>query len=288
MTMNGVVLQSSILNYNEEMPGLDNSFVNNLPTYAAIAWYHNKLPNKPKELAPFLEKVRHFASTEYAHALSLGQTLSDAEENAIAEQLHQYTGLSIKYLKETNLEIDPSRFRKELLRDERLTVGRYDGRFMSVDKDAAGETPDTDASDTAIGGAYTAAFNYYLANDLKYSSKTPYKVMADAIMHWDWKHAAPHSHWPVPMPFVVDDLGNAMRTNPYLKVFSANGYFDLATPFFETEYDLAHMDLPKNLQKNLTFGYYPSGHMIYLNPVAQKELWKDLEKFYDSATVSKK
>lgn len=285
VTMNGVVLVSSILNYGAEMPGLDREYINNLPTYAAIAWYHNKLANKPAELAPFLKEVRDFASGEYAHALAQGQNISESEADAVAQKLHQYTGLSVQYIKEANLQVDPSRFRKELMRDERLTVGRYDGRFMGIDEDAAGETPDTDASDTAVTGAFVAAFNSYLANDLKFDSKVPYKLFAmDAIRTWDWKHAVPGSHWPVPMPYVVADLGNAMRTNPYLKVFSANGYFDLATPFFGTEFDLAHMALPKSLQKNLQFGYYPSGHMIYLNPTAHKELADDLEKFYDQAT----
>lgn len=285
MSMNGVVLVSSILNYGALMPGLDRGYINDLPTYAAIAWYHNKLPNRPEKLAPFLEKVRAFARDDYAHALSLGQKLGDSERKQVAETMHQYTGLPVKYLLDANLRVGQGQFRKELLRDQHLTVGRYDGRFEGVDMNAIGETPDTDPSDTAVSGAFVAAFNHYLTNDLKYSHKLPYKLFANqAIQVWDWKHSSPGSYWPIPMPYVVQDLGNAMRTNPYLQVFSANGYFDLATPFFGTEFDLAHMQLPAKLQKNLHFGYYPSGHMIYLNPKALTSLSQDLEQFYSNTT----
>ncbi|HST27335.1 MAG TPA: peptidase S10 [Rudaea sp.] len=280
---NGVVLLSSILNYAEHLPGLDINYVNYLPSYAAIAWYHDKLPNKPATLEPFLTQVRDFARGDYQVALSKGAALSDAERDAIAEKLHAYTGLSVQYLKEANLRVNPSRFRKELLRGERLTMGRYDARFEGVDSDSAGENPESDPSDTAIGGAFTAAFNDYLVRELHYPSDVPYKVTAGAIREWDWKHKVPGSMRPVPLPIMVDDLGATMRENPHLKVLSANGYFDLATPFFATEYDLAHLGLDAKLRNNVSFTYYPSGHMVYLNVDALKQFKGDLTKFYDSA-----
>jgi carboxypeptidase C (cathepsin A) len=284
IALNGVTLMSSILNYGLLLPGSDMRYQLYLPTYAAIAWYHHKLPQQPADLKAFLDGVRHFADTDYARALAQGQNLPQAEADAVAQKLHQYTGLSVEYLKRTHLRVDAGRFRKELLRDEARTVGRYDGRFMGIDEDSAGETPDYDPSDTAISPAFTAAFNAYLDGTLKYKHDQPYKVMADAIKDWDWKHRAAGSRRKMPMPYVAGDLAQAMRENPGLRVFSANGYFDLATPFHVTEYDIDHMELDPSIRGHVTFGYYPSGHMIYLHPEALHALKADLAKFYDMAT----
>jgi carboxypeptidase C (cathepsin A) len=152
--------------------------------------------------------------------------------------------------------------------------------------DAAGEQPETDPADTAIRGAFTAAFNDYIVRELNYTSDVPYATSANgANRDWDWKHALRGQMRPAPLPITVPDLSEAMRTNPHLKVMSANGWFDLATPFFATEYDLAHMDIDPKLRSNLTFTYYPSGHMVYLNLEAAKQFKADLAKFYDSATA---
>jgi carboxypeptidase C (cathepsin A) len=286
MAFNGVVLLSSILNYGAISPGLDNSYIGDLPTFAAIAWYHDRLPNKPAELAPFLDQVRAFARGEYAEALWLGQNLPKAREDAIAAKLHNYIGLSVDYLEKANLRVDASRFRKELLRDERRTVGRYDARYEGIDLDAAGERPEYDASDTAIGDAFTAAFHDYLARELHYTSDLEYRTTAyKVIKDWDWKHAEPRSFRAQRVPYVAGDLARAMRENPKLKVLSANGYFDLATPFFRTEYDLSHMELDPSLRGNLEFRYYPSGHMVYLNVDALHAFKADLATFYDGATA---
>ena len=286
IALNGVVLLSSILNYASRMPGLDNDYVNLLPSYAAIAWYHNKIANRPATLEPYLTEVRNFARGDYAVALNKGQDLTTAERDAIAERMSKYTGLSAAYLKEANLRVSQPRFRKELLRDERRTLGRYDGRFEGIDMDAAGETPETDPADTAIRGAFTAAFNDYIVRELNYTSDVAYATSAgSAIREWDWKHALRGQTRPVPLPIMIADLSEAMRTNPHLKVMSANGWFDLATPFFATEYDLAHMDIDPKLRSNLTFTYYPSGHMVYLNLEAAKQFKADLAKFYDSAAT---
>jgi carboxypeptidase C (cathepsin A) len=290
MNFNGVVLLSSVLDYETLIsPGLDEPYVNALPTYAAIAWYHDKLPHKPADLPAFLQQVRDFASGEYAQALAKGHALPAAQEDALATKLHEFTGLSVAYLKEANLRVNPARFRKELLRDERRTLGRYDARFEGTDFDAAGEIPASDPSETAIKGAFAAAFNSYLADELNYSHDTPYQIFSTdfSYKNWDWKHKVPEFlHFPMPYPlvYVVADLGQAMRENPGLRVLSANGYFDLATPFFGTERDLNHMELAPALRDNLTFAYYPSGHMVYLNPDARKAFRADLGRFYDSVS----
>ena len=288
MSFNGVVLLSSILNYAKRAPGLDEAFVDTLPSYAAIAWFHDKVPKKPADLAAFLQQARDYASGEYAQALAKGQALPEQQADAVAARLHDFTGLSVQYLKHANLRVNPSRFRKELLRDERRTVGRYDGRFEGIDFDAAGEEPTSDPSSTAIMGAFAAAFNSYLAEELNYSQDTPYQVRGEQVgQHWDFKHKLPEYlglRMPFPLPYTVDDLAQAMRENPGLKVLSANGYFDLATPFFATERDLNGAVLDHSLSGNVTFRYYPSGHMVYLNPDSRKAFRADLGKFYDSAS----
>jgi carboxypeptidase C (cathepsin A) len=281
---NGVILVSSILNYGIEVPGLDHIFVSYLPSFAAIAYYHNKLANKPADLKAFLNEVRAFARGPYADALAQGDQLSAEQENAIAAKLSAYTGLSVQYLKEANLRVSASRFRKELLRDDREILGRYDARFEATDVDAAGDTPGYDPSSTGITGAFVSAFNDYLSQDLKYDSPDTYLTRGpNVIQDWDWKHRLPQGGGPgrpLWLPYVAGDLADAMRKDPRLKVFSANGLFDLATPFFATEYDLSHMNLDPKLRANVQFGYYPAGHMIYLNVDALKELRSDLENFY--------
>jgi len=200
------------------------------------------------------------------------------------------TGLSVDYVKEANLRISPQRFRKEVLRDDRRTLGRYDMRFEGVDLDAAGESPSYDASDTGISGAFVAALHDYLSRELKYDSTDQYRPTAYDIVQWEWKHkptsGGPGMGGEQSQPYVAADLGAAMRKNPHLKVFSANGYFDLATPFFATEYDLSHMDLDPTLRSNVQFGYYPSGHMIYLNAEALHQLKDDLSGFITKAVAN--
>lgn len=288
--LNGVVLISSILNYNIRAGGYDMLYIANLPSYAAAAWYFNKVPNKPANIADWVQQAREFASGPYAQALFQGHNLPAAQLDTVAKEVSRLTGLPVDYVKEANLRISPTRFRKEVLRDDRKTLGRYDMRFEGVDIDAAGENPTYDASDTGISGAFVAALHDYLGRELKYDSTDTYRPSAETIGQWDWKHK-PTSGGPggggggmQSQPYVAADLGAAIRKNPHLHVFSANGYFDLATPFFATEYDLSHMDLDPSLRGNVQFGYYPSGHMIYLNVDALHQLKDDLAAFIAKST----
>ncbi len=287
ISCNGVILMSTILNYFEGAPGLDNEMIGYLPSYAAIAWHYNKVGKKTGDLSAFLNEARAFARGPYAAALAQGQNLPDSERDATAAKMSAFTGLSVAYIKEANLRVDPSRFRKELLRGEREILGRYDARFEGTDYDAAGDTPGYDPSSTGITGAFVSVFHDYLGRELKYSSTETYYVSGpNLIRSWDWNHHAPgqgQQQQPLREPYVVGDLADAMRKDPHLKVFSANGLYDLATPFFKTEYDLAHMNLEPKLRGNIEFAYYPSGHMIYLNVDALKQLHSDLEAFYAKA-----
>jgi carboxypeptidase C (cathepsin A) len=283
---NGVTLLSSILNYNRQAPGLDYDSIGYLPSYAAIAYYHKKVKTNVS-MAEWVQQARAFARGPYAEALQQGDKLPAAEFDSIAAKVAAITGLSVEYVKDAKLKISATRFRKELLRGDARILGRYDARFEGWDPDSAGETPGYDPSDTGISGVYVGAFHDYLQKELKYMSQEPYNLHAGGGAAWDFHHRPSG----VPRnvggrggeqnePDVVLDLSDAMRKNPHLKVFSANGYFDLATPFFSTEYDLSHMELPANLVGNVQFGYYPAGHMVYLNVEALKELKADMAKFY--------
>lgn len=286
MALNGVVLLSSIMNYGYRQPGLDQLYLNYLPSFAATAWYHRKLPNPPADVATAVAQARAFAVGPYAAALAKGQTISPAEEDAIAAQMSQLIGLSPAFIKQANLRIDLARFQKELLRDRRQTIGRFDSRYTGIDPDAAGERPETDASSDAISGAFIATFHDYVTHTLGYKTEMPYRLSArDAAgWTWNWQHKAPGRGFGAQNnPNTALDLGAAMRANPYLKVLSLNGYYDMATPFFGTENDLGHMMLERSQQGNLSFRYYPAGHMTYVNPEALHQMKVDLAGWYDEA-----
>ena len=286
--LNGIVLLSSILNYNARSAGLDNNYLTDFPSFAAIAWYHNKVANKPANILDFVQQAREFARGPYAQALYAGNALSDADADKIAQQMSAFIGLNPTFIKNSNLRISATRFRKELLRDQNKILGRYDARFEGPDAEAAGDNPGYDPSDTGISGAYIASFHDYLENELKFVSKETYNNSGPGLnQEWDWKHRGAGGGrgfgGQQTMPYVAGDLGDTIRKNPHLKVFAANGIFDLATPFTATEWELAHMGTEPKMRANVTWGYYPAGHMVYLNVDALKSFREDLSKFYDSA-----
>jgi carboxypeptidase C (cathepsin A) len=284
MACNGAVLVSSYLNAWDDFNGPpfsnDLPYELYLPTMAASAWYHGRLNPKPADLTAFLTEVRQFALGAYAHALAQGSRLDPAEATAVVATLHRYTAMPESLIRDANLRIAPDRFEKELLRGARRTVGRLDSRFEGIDHDAAGESPEYDAADAAVSSAFVAAFNQYIRGTLKYEREDLYKPSnyPEVGRSWDDHHRR------ADMPDVAEDLRDAMSKNPHLRIFSANGYYDFATPFFETEYTLAHMGLDPSLETNISFGYYESGHMIYLHTPARQQLKRDLARFYDEAT----
>jgi len=281
----GVTLLSSVLNYYVNSPGYDLDTKRYLPSYAAIAWYYNKVPHTGT-MKDFVQKAREFDRTEYAAALDKGDYLTPAEFDAMAAKVASFTGLSVQYVKDANLRIAPTRFRKELMRGDKQILGRYDARFEQFDTDAAGENAGNDPSDSGISGAYVAAFHDYMVTELKYNTPLTYALHAVGGAQWDWNHRPSGGGGGYGggrgenEPDTVIDLADCLRKNPDLKVFSANGWFDLATPFFGTEHDIAQMNLPPAIRDNVSFGYYPAGHMVYLNVDALKEMHADLEKFY--------
>jgi carboxypeptidase C (cathepsin A) len=284
----GVVLLSSFLNFlvDSTAPGDDLGYELYLPTQAAAAYYHERLPQQPPDLAAFLEGVRRFALGDYARALAAGTKLSAAERDSVVATLHADTGLSPDYLRRSDLRVSPDRFEKELLRDERRTTGRLDARYLGIDLDPVAESPDYDPTELAITGPVTAAFNRYVRDELHYKSEEEYRTTnyGEINAKWDFRRE-PTEGEPQNFPSsgVTGDLKDAMTKNPLLHVFSANGYYDFATPFFATEYMLDHLLLDPALRANLTFGYYRSGHMVYLEPAARKAFKADLARFYDRA-----
>jgi carboxypeptidase C (cathepsin A) len=282
--INGVVLLSSILDFNLDwdinftptaIGGGDWAFPLYLPTEAAASWYHNVLPGPQTTLQNLLPQVEQFAMGEYLNALAQGANLSPSTYNDVVAKLHQYTGLSTQYIRESNLRIPYWRYTTELLRDSGQTLGRYDARYTSYSLDRVSDRPAFDATDSAIDAAFVGGGNYYLRQLLHYNSDLEYLPTAYGINRkWDWKHGG---NLPTN---TAQDLAAAMTFNPGLHVFSANGYFDMATPFFATVYTLNHLNLAPPLQNNITYGFYESGHMVYLHPEALARFHDDLERWY--------
>ena len=286
--VDGVVLLSSVLDYNaldnNQGPGEDEQYVSFLPTEAAVAWYHHKVAGNPPDLARFLEGVRTFAGGPYAQALMRGDQLDAATRAGIVAKLHDYTGLDAAYVERANLRIDPSRFEHELLHATGEITGRLDGRYQGYEEDRTGDSASYDpTSDDTLSDAFVSDFSHYVRNDLNYKADRPYLGTNYGLVgaHWNFRRL---DHRPV-APNVAGDLRNALIKNPYLHVFAANGYYDLATPFYGTEYTLAHLGLPQALRPHITYGYYPSGHMVYLNGEARHAFKTDLARFYREAMV---
>jgi carboxypeptidase C (cathepsin A) len=278
--LNGIMLVSSILNFQTArfVPGNDLPYVLFLPTYAATAWYHQRLaPELQADLGATLQEVEDFAAGAYSQALVQGAALPDDERERIADRLAHYTGLPRAYVEQTDLRIEIHRFTKELLRDQRRTVGRLDSRFTGIDRDAAGEMPDYDPSYAAIQGAYTATLNDYVRTELAFESDLPYEILTDRVRPWRFdQHQNEYVN-------VAETLREAMSKNPYLRVFVGNGYFDLATPYMATRYTFDHLGLDPSLQANVSMGHYEAGHMMYVHEPSLAELRDDLVTFVASA-----
>jgi len=284
---NGVILLSQILNFDlsadgpETNPGSDEAYVTTLPTYAATAWYHNRLAGaRPAAFEPFLAEVEHFANTDYAQALQMGAELDPAHEQAVAEKLAEYTGLPAAYILKAHLRIDGGMFSKELQDVSGLTTGRLDTRFSGPDMDPLSKTADYDPQSAAISSAYVSAFNDYVRKDLKFGEDKVYKPEIDVGKDWAFTHQQPGMPMAFPGPVnVMPDLASAMKYNPQLKVMVNGGYYDLATPFYEGWYEMHHLPIPTNLQANIEYHYYQSGHMVYAHEQSLRELHDSVAGF---------
>jgi carboxypeptidase C (cathepsin A) len=284
IAMNGVVLVSSVLDIRTLafQPGDDLSYIVNLPTYAAVSWFHNKIPNKPADLNAFLKDVRIFASGEYAAALLKGDQLSATEREQILNKLVAYTGLSKDYLDKANLRVIQPQFSKELLRNEHEDVGRLDARYKGISQDLLGEYAFTDPADNSISPAFISTFMNYYTTELKVSKDKTYNTSAYSLegFKWDWKHQRSNGLFgDASTPNTAVDLASAMSLNPKLKILVLNGLYDLATPFYGTEYTFDHLGLEKKLKNNITLKYYEAGHMMYIHNASAAAFKKDVSAF---------
>jgi carboxypeptidase C (cathepsin A) len=281
MDLNGVVLVSPFMNAGSGIDGeeIDLPHVLYLPTFAATAWYHDAIPNKPASLPAYLEEVQRFAYDEYAPALMRGYVISDAEKKAVAAKLAAYTGTTADYWEKADLRVSHPQFLQEIMRNQRLIAGRIDSRFMGPATNPLSETMDYDPFFPAVAPAYTAAFLDYLHSDLKFGKDENYVVSAFDIK-WDWQHKRPGEHgWMSPLPNTVPDLAMAMTYNPGLHVLVLQGYYDLATPWLATKNDIAHLDITPEARKRITMDFFDAGHMMYLHEPSMKKFRQDVVAF---------
>lgn len=289
MHLNGICLISSVLDLATITfaAGDDRPYIFYLPSYAAVAWYHKALKTRPASLPDFIEEARKYAQTEYADALFKGTALTAAQKAAVAKKLSYFTGLSEEYLLKANLRPRLNQFNVELLRSRGLTSGRIDARFTGYTGNLLAETDQGDPEGPAVGGAYTALINMYNHDELKFGKDKQYNNRSGGGA-WNWTRSggfrggggggfpsAPNSQ---------NDLTQAMITNPKLLVQVENGYYDMATPFFATEFTMTHLNLPAELQKNVKLNYYNSGHMMYLRDEDRVLLHNNIADFIERAT----
>lgn len=281
MALNGVILVSVALDIEAifEWPGNERPYPGFIPTYAATAWYHNKLPNRPATLEPFLTEVRQWALGPYTAALAKGDTLSEAERNQVVAQYHRYTGLSEEYIRRANLRVRHPQFTHELLDDERETVGRLDSRFTGFTFNQLAEEAEYDPQSEAVSTAFIAAFLDYYHRELDFGKDKTYHVSGNVFQDWDFKHRVPGAGFPLPMANTGPDLALAMGLNPHLRVLVLNGYYDLATPFLAAESMFAHLGLNRDQSSRIEMKYYEAGHMMYLHEPSLKAMKKDVAAF---------
>ena len=296
--LNGIILLSQILSFDNSIddpkwnPGVDQSYALALPSYAATAFYFHKLPTQPPALKPFLAEVEKFALGEYMTALLEGSELPDAQRQAIAEKLHNYTGLPVDYLLRSDLRVIGGNFSKTLKLDEGTTIGRLDTRYQGPDVDPLSEGAQYDPQSDAIASAWTAAINNYLRKDLKYAFQGTYWPSArnGGEFSWDLRHrppGGPAADEQETGTNVMPDLAYRMKMNPKMKVMLAGGYFDLATPYFEGVFEMHHLQIPPALQSNISYHYYEAGHMIYVKEDVLKQFHEDVENFIQATESGK-
>ncbi len=282
--LNGIVLVSSILDYLSKgyAAGHDLPYANFLPSYTAIAWYHKKLPPELQgDLKKAVAESRAFAFGEYLTALNRGNALSATERQAMAQKVARLSGLSTEFVLRANLRVSDPRFRKELLRDRGVHVGRLDGRYTGLDADDAGEFQESDPSNDALAGPYTALFSHYIRDELKWETDLPYYTSGQ-VQPWNY---APYNNRYLNL---VNELRQAMARNPFLKVMVANGYYDMATPFAATEHTFAHLGFEDTYKDRVSLKYYEGGHMMYIHPELLKALSRDIATFVNGAKLNRR
>jgi len=281
MNLNGIMLLSSVLNFGTISfdAGNDLPYILFLPSYTASACYHKKLPKDLQgDLKKAIAESQNFAFGEYSTALLRGDTISARERAQIAQKLARYTGIPAAVIERNNLRLTSTRFRKELLRDQNRVIGRYDSRIVGIDEDPGSDSPDYDPSYASVQGAFTATWNQYVRSELQFESDLPYEILTGKVRPWSYDQFQNR------YVNVSETLANAMTQNKDLKVFVANGYFDLATPFLATEYTFSHMRLDPDVRGNVTMDFFDAGHMMYTHLPSLERVKAAMAKFIAGAT----
>ena len=281
VALSGVVLVSSVLNFEtlEFTRGNDLPYILYFPTYAATAWYHKKLPSdlQQRDLQSVLQEAEQFAAGTYAAALGKGDNLTPQERESLVDQVSRLTGLERSVVSEHNMRISQGVFCHELLRSQRQQVGRLDSRFTAPDVSDMRVEGYYDPSESIIRPPFTATFNNYVRSDLGYKTDLEYYVLGGGIGEWDWGQAVQG------FPDTSEALRLAFVKNPYMKLFVASGYYDLATPYFATQYTLSHMNLDPQQHAKVSLGYYDAGHMMYIKTESLDKLHQDVSGFLANA-----
>ncbi|WP_228726809.1 S10 family peptidase [Novosphingobium aureum] len=289
LDFNGVVLLSTYLNSATGAPGVDIADINFLPTLAATAWYHNRSATHPAQLDSYLAEVRAFALGDYASALLRADGLSPDEEQAIAQRMSGYTGLSVPYLLANHLRVGMEAFREELLADRSLIVGRFDTRFVGPKSYTVGggamDPATNDAATAGVNSAHLSTYRQHLADEIGYRTDLQYRPLYNMVIsaNWDHRHRAPGMNGLLNSPNTALDLAAAMQRNANLKVLVMGGVYDLATPFAQAEFDISHLYLLPDRRANLAFKHYESGHMTYVDEAVAGQMKVDLDAFYARA-----
>jgi carboxypeptidase C (cathepsin A) len=280
IALNGVALISAVLNFGASAAdaGNDLGFVNFLPSYAATAWYHKRLPADLQRLT--LEQVtaqaERWAESDYARALMRGNRLTDAERRATAEQLARYTGLTPAFAEQNDLRITLARFNQELLRDKRLTSGRLDSRFTTYATDPGAERGQFDPSEASIRNSFTPVLGEYVRRELGYRNDDVYYILGGGIGRWRYPQSQGYAN-------VVPSLERAFTKNPEMRLYVAEGYYDMATPYFAVEYTLAHMNVDPRVRANIMVDRFAAGHMMYIEAQSMAKMREGLRRFIDGA-----
>ncbi len=280
LDLNGSIFLSQILSFDSSAdgpqgnPGTDNGYFLALPSMAATAWYHHRIPNQPADLEPFLRTVEQFSLGPYAAALLQGSDLSEAQKKDVAAKLESYTGVPASYWVKANLRVSGGEFSKELQSEMGITTGRLDTRYEGPDIDPLSEEAEYDPFGSATSSAYNTAINEYARGTLKYGENQTYKPSnREPGVRWDLHHAPPGGQgWDESSVNVMPDLSMAMKRNPKLKILLMGGYYDLGCTYFGATYEDKHLQIPQSLQSNITYKFFQTGHMVYITTPALKDL----------------
>ncbi len=283
IALSGVILVSCALDYQGFImrPGNDLAFLNFLPSYAAAAWYHKKLPDDLQrlDLPALLKEVEAWVDRDYTVILARGDRLSDDERRQAAERLARYTGLKVDDIEDRDLRVDASDFRAKLLRSRHRSLGRYDSRYLGIENrgPSADDGPGNDPSYDAVHAPYTTTFNRYIRDELGYRTDLTYNILGGGVGRWDFQTEMGY-------PSTTSQLRNALSQNPHMRVLIASGYYDLATPYRAVEHSMATLGLDPSLRKNIAVEYYEAGHMMYLHAPSLMKLKRDGAALFDRST----